>query len=652
MKKHNLLKTIPLSLTIILIPSYFASAQTCDIYVSTSGADSASCGTQSSPCRHIEYAVEQRAISGQTVCVNDGTYSENTISFPLGVSLTAVNQVYPNPTVKISAASEITSILDLVSSPPVKNGNHEISYIDINGSLFAPQYGIRVTDRNNIHIHHCYLHDHIDQWEYTRAIKITSSEADAYESNDWSLLVPYDGRNLDDWHAKWTFTPVENIEIEHCTIIDWGRTPIDGRAGGGGIMPKGWKNGSIHDCYFEATDPSYYIKFIQATPGAIENVDIYNNVIQSHNSGAAGSVWSVEIWLHINTKLYNNNVNLPFSWTYGYGSEVFNNTLVVEDYKSVGIEGIGQSNYKVYNNFVSVGASGINCGHGKYGNLNHIIGNVEIFNNVVQKVWYKTVAVKGDNAGLHDKQLYNVKVYSNTADAISHYGEYVRITNTGGGTMLVDGVEFKNNLVINAVEEGGRYYNDGGGGVLQNYVVDHNMYYNCGTNGFTGLTETNKLVADPLFVGGANPDVNDYKLQSNSPAIDAGISTAPTVTDDYWGTPRPQGSAYDIGAYESAASSCVESWTCSAWSAWSECVSNRQSRTRTCTDQNNCGTATNKPAESESQSCESPTTYGISNFIQLVADWLKSETGLTSDINNDGVVNARDLGIMMSNWGG
>jgi len=38
----------------------------------------------------------------------------------------------------------------------------------------------------------------------------------------------------------------------------------------------------------------------------------------------------------------------------------------------------------------------------------------------------------------------------------------------------------------------------------------------------------------------------------------------------------------------------------------------------------------------------------ITRFV--VTDWLKSETGLTSDVNGDGVVNTRDLGIMMSNW--
>jgi len=99
------------------------------------------------------------------------------------------------------------------------------------------------------------------------------------------------------------------------------------------------------------------------------------------------------------------------------------------------------------------------------------------------------------------------------------------------------------------------------------------------------------------------------------------------------------------------ASPCIEAWTCDSWSAWSECVSNQQSRTRTCTDANACGTTDNKPLEIETQSCESPPTYGISNFINLVSDWLKLEPpDLESDVNNDGIVNTRDLGIMMSNW--
>jgi hypothetical protein len=43
----------------------------------------------------------------------------------------------------------------------------------------------------------------------------------------------------------------------------------------------------------------------------------------------------------------------------------------------------------------------------------------------------------------------------------------------------------------------------------------------------------------------------DFHLQSDSPAIDAGLSI-PSLLSDFDGVPRPQGLAYDIGAYEFA----------------------------------------------------------------------------------------------------
>ena len=49
----------------------------------------------------------------------------------------------------------------------------------------------------------------------------------------------------------------------------------------------------------------------------------------------------------------------------------------------------------------------------------------------------------------------------------------------------------------------------------------------------------------PMFVDPAN---DDFHLLYNSPAIDAGTNTG--VATDYDGTARPQGAAYDIGAYE------------------------------------------------------------------------------------------------------
>lgn len=76
-----------------------------------------------------------------------------------------------------------------------------------------------------------------------------------------------------------------------------------------------------------------------------------------------------------------------------------------------------------------------------------------------------------------------------------------------------------------------------------------------GTDATEGVqyTQSGNLVnlANPGFVnaGATLPAMPDFALLSTSPAIDKGLSL-PEVTTDFLGTPRPQGAAVDIGAYE------------------------------------------------------------------------------------------------------
>lgn len=69
-------------------------------------------------------------------------------------------------------------------------------------------------------------------------------------------------------------------------------------------------------------------------------------------------------------------------------------------------------------------------------------------------------------------------------------------------------------------------------------AADTNLFWNT-TDPITG---TNAILKDPLLTA-------DYRLRSGSPAVDKGL-TIPWLTVDLEGTTRPQGGAYDIGAFE------------------------------------------------------------------------------------------------------
>lgn len=84
--------------------------------------------------------------------------------------------------------------------------------------------------------------------------------------------------------------------------------------------------------------------------------------------------------------------------------------------------------------------------------------------------------------------------------------------------------------------------------------VRDNIYF--GLGGYTGTLDVHPINADPLY---ENPASGFFSLQAGSPGINAGSSLASTiVTKDHNGIARPQGSAYDIGAYEYC-TACVAS---------------------------------------------------------------------------------------------
>jgi parallel beta-helix repeat protein len=82
-----------------------------------------------------------------------------------------------------------------------------------------------------------------------------------------------------------------------------------------------------------------------------------------------------------------------------------------------------------------------------------------------------------------------------------------------------------------------------------NTIIKNNIAYQSPTpilDVGTGTLMSNNLTTDPMFVS-----TTDFRLQSGSPAVDAGANLSSTaITVDYAGGARPQGCCYDIGAYE------------------------------------------------------------------------------------------------------
>jgi hypothetical protein len=103
----------------------------------------------------------------------------------------------------------------------------------------------------------------------------------------------------------------------------------------------------------------------------------------------------------------------------------------------------------------------------------------------------------------------------------------------------------RNNILYSTTSNGYgvRYATYADGGV----TIDHNLYYNSGGSwNASNVLGTSYITGNPLLV---NVGSHDFHLSVSSPAKDAGSSTSAPV-DDYEGNSRPQGAAFDIGAYE------------------------------------------------------------------------------------------------------
>lgn len=173
-------------------------------------------------------------------------------------------------------------------------------------------------------------------------------------------------------------------------------------------------------------------------------------------------------------------------------------------------------------------------------------GAVKAFNNVVYDVGQGPDPADGSSsyACIYVANITNtgaagsgnVEIFDNTLyDCGARGGSAAGAISLAAGPV---GIQLTDNLILSTSAESYVAADSPSTGL----AGSNNLFFGAGAPP-SGLTAS--VNADPMLV---SPTTHDFNLQAGSPAIDKGVPTAATTDID--GNVRPQGPAFDIGAYE------------------------------------------------------------------------------------------------------
>ncbi len=200
------------------------------------------------------------------------------------------------------------------------------------------------------------------------------------------------------------------------------------------------------------------------------------------------------------------------------------------------------------------------------------------------------VSIQCTGGGIQMKNniLYSVQnpalnIGQGGSDASGLYNHNTFVT-TGTKAIPIDGArsyKFTNNIIYGTIDTGGTTVAGS----------SYNLYFPA--NATLQGRETNTLGVSPQFVG----PLPTWSGLTNADDIVSIAATVKAAVQLLGSSPANSSASdgTDRGADQSGGGSCVESWSCGAWST---CANSTQSRT--CTDANSCGTTVARPPLTQS----------------------------------------------------
>lgn len=345
-------------------------------------------------------------------------------------------------------------------------------------------------------------------------------------------------------YSVWLYN-CNNCEVKNLSVLGtYVRTPLSSDKMDGSAIYVSGNNNLIHNNTVSESNNGIYYSY----PGGAStaNVKIYDNKISRVSNGIAFGSGNTNA-IADNVEIYGNDISDGYVW-----DGIFTGCTGDCWFHNDGIQlwavhtGSKLTNLRIHDNYV----------HGDMGK--HITGWIFVEGNIIMPLIYNNVLFSTGTSYPANGMIISVAGYimNNTIATFDKPGICI---NTKPGAVV------QNNILYNCYSSVAIYPS-----TTVTSVIDYNLYYPAQTSfnnalinpvggSFSFRSTLAKWQADTgydMYSSIANPQFVDvmsrnFRLSATSPAINSGVSGAQYFNLDHDGVYRPQGGAWDIGAYES-----------------------------------------------------------------------------------------------------